>query len=197
MADSADRSTLRKVLAINLAQSVGGGLIGVVASSAALLGAALDNLADAGVYGISLYAVGRPQRYKVRAARISGWLLLALSAGLLVEVLRRFFSGADPIGPAMMIAAAVNAGLNLVCLNLLRKHRNQGVHFDASMIFTSNDTLVNLGIVVSGALVMWLESPLPDLIIGLLVVAIAFKGGREILGKARDEESATAGETRP
>lgn len=185
MADTADRTTLRKVLVINLAQSVGGGLIGFVASSTALMGAALDNLADAGVYGVSLYAVGRSQSHKVRAARISGWLLIALAAGLLIEVLRRFFGGADPIGVVMMIAASINAGLNLVCLRLLRKHRNQGVHFDASWIFTSNDTLVNLGIVLSGALVLWLQSPLPDLLVGLVVVAIAFRGGREILEQAK------------
>ena len=62
-------------------------------------------------------------------------------------------SGAEPIGIAMMIWAACNAALNLVCLKLLRSHRDEGAHFAASWIFTSNDTLVNLGIVVSGALV--------------------------------------------
>lgn len=185
-AENVDRNTLRQVLGINLVQSVGGGLIGLWASSTAVMGAALDNLADAGVYGLSLYAVGRPQSYKARAARVSGWLLITLSTTLLIEVLRRFFTGAEPIGLAMMGAAAVNAALNLVCLSLLRKHRGQGVHFDASWIFTSNDTLVNLGIVLSGALVMWTDSPLPDLVIGLVVVAIAFKGGREILGQARE-----------
>lgn len=184
-ADSADRDTLRSVLAINLAQSIIGGLVGLLASSTALMGAALDNLADAGVYGVSLYAVGKPVRYKARAARISGWLLIVLSAGLLVEVLRRFFGGADPVGLAMMLMAAINAGINLVCLSLLRRRRGRGVHFEASWIFTSNDTLVNVGIVVSGALVLWLDSPLPDLVIGLLVIAVAFRGGREILGKAR------------
>lgn len=184
-AESVDRSTLRKVLAINLAQSAGGGIIGMWASSTAVMGAALDNLADAGVYGLSWYSVGRPQSYKARAARISGWLLITLSATLLVEVLRRFFAGADPIGPAMMAAAAVNASLNLVCLSLLRKHRARGVHFEASWLFTSNDTLVNLGIILSGAHVMVLDSQIPDLVIGLVVVSIAFKGGGEILEQAR------------
>ena len=92
--ENVDRNTLGKVLAINLLQSIGGGLIGLWASSAALLGAALDNLADAGVYGLSLYAVGRSQAYKARAARVSGWLLIALSIALLVEVLRRFLGEA-------------------------------------------------------------------------------------------------------
>lgn len=188
--EAVDRRTLRTVLAINLAQSLGGGVVGVLASSAGLIGAAIDNLADAGVYGMSLFAVGRSARIKASAAKVSGVVLLILSALLAIEVLRRFFAGAEPVGPAMMIAAAINAALNLVCLRLLRKHRGQDVHFDASWIFTSNDTLVNLGIVVSGLLVMTFESPLPDLLIGLVTAAIAAKGGREILEMARDARDA-------
>lgn len=59
-------------------------------------GAALDNLGDAGVYGVSLYAEGRSARHKARAARISGWLLIGFSLMLAVEVLRRFFLGLSP-----------------------------------------------------------------------------------------------------
>lgn len=186
MAAQANRSALRKVLAINLFQSVAGGGIGAWAQSTALVGAALDNLGDAGVYGVSLYAEGRSAAHKARAARISGWLLIGFSLMLAIEVLRRFFSGAEPIGIAMMIWAACNAALNLVCLKLLRSHRDEGAHFAASWIFTSNDTLVNLGIVVSGALVLWSKSPVPDLVIGLVVAAIAFRGGREILEIAEE-----------
>lgn len=39
----------------------------------------------------------------------------------------------------------------------------------------------NAGIAISGIAVMWLNTRLPDLIIGLIVVVIAFAGGREIL----------------
>ena len=45
-----------------------------------------------------------------------------------------------------------------------------------------NDMLADLGIVVSGIAVMLLQSPLPDLLIGLLVRGIVLKGGWEILG---------------
>lgn len=60
------------------------------------------------------------------------------------------------------------------------------VQFDASWIFTSNDTLVNLGIVASGLLVMLLESPVPDLLIGLVTAAVAARGGKQILDMARE-----------
>jgi Co/Zn/Cd efflux system component len=186
---AADRRILMLVLLINLAQSVAGVGTGLWASSTALIGAALDNLADASVYGVSLYAVGRSAAIKVRAARLSGWLLIGLAVMLLVEVLRRFFGGEPPVGPAMMAMAVVNAALNLVCLRLLKRHRGEDVNFKASAIFTGNDSIVNLGIVLSGALVMWWGSNLPDLVLGVVVSAIAANGGREILAEAAEAEA--------
>jgi len=180
-----DRRVLILVLMINLAQSLGGFVVGVWASSTAIIGAGLDNLADALVYGVSLYAVGRSATIKMRAAQLSGWLLITLSILLCTEVLRRFFGGEPPLGPAMMAAAAVNALLNVFCLRLLKRHRGEDVNFKASAIFTNNDSLVNGAIVLSGALVMWWQTNLPDLVLGILVAAIAAKGGLDILAEAK------------
>jgi Co/Zn/Cd efflux system component len=185
---AADRRILMLVLLINLGQSLAGAGVGAWASSTAVIGAALDNLADASVYGVSLYAVGRSPAIKVWAARISGWLLIGLAVLLLVEVLRRFLGGEPPVGPAMMAMAALNAALNIVCLRLLKRHRGEDVNFKASAIFTSNDSIVNLAIVLSGALVMWWGSNLPDLILGVVVAVIAANGGREILAEATEAE---------
>ena len=179
-----DRGILRAVLAINLAQSALGFGVGTWASSTALIGAALDNLADASVYAVGIYAVGRSVRAKVAAARLSGWLLIGLSVMLLVEVIRRFLGAEEPVGPAMMVMAGVNAGINVFCLRLLRRHRGQDVNFKASSIFTTNDSIVNLAILMAGILVMWFGSNLPDLILGVIVAGIAANGGREILEEA-------------
>lgn len=184
--NAAERRTLIWVLAINFLQVFMAGVVGVIADSTGLLGAALDNLGDAGVYAVSLYAVGRTIVAKVRVARLSGSLLIALGLALFVEVLRRFFVGAEPIGLAMIVTALANAALNVVCLKLLRSHRDRGVHLKASWIFTTNDMLANAGILASGAAVMFFASPLPDLIIGLLVGGIVLRGGWNILKEARD-----------
>ena len=183
-----DRKILMAVLMINLAQCAAGAGIGIWASSTALIGAALDNLADASVYAVSLYAVGRAVAVKIRAAKLSGFLLIGLAVMLLVEVVRRFRGGEEPVGTAMMAMAAVNAALNLVCLKLLNKHRGNDVNFKASAIFTNNDSIVNASIVLSGALVMWLGSNIPDLILGIGVALIAASGGREILQGAAKAE---------
>jgi Co/Zn/Cd efflux system component len=46
----------------------------------------------------------------------------------------------------------------------------------ASVIFTSNDVIANLGVVVAGILVYVFDSPLPDLIIGCIVFYLVTKG---------------------
>nr|WP_067513107.1 cation transporter [uncultured Acidovorax sp.] len=182
--NAVDRKILRTVLLINLGQCAAGIGIGLWAASTALMGAGLDNLADASVYAVSLYAVGRAAMVKVSAARLSGFLLIGLAALLLLEVLRRFAGGEEPVGPAMMAMAALNAALNLVCLRLLRRHRGEDVNFKASAIFTSNDSIVNGAVVLSGVLVMGFGSNIPDLMLGVIVAGIAANGGREILREA-------------
>jgi Co/Zn/Cd efflux system component len=195
--ERSDRHILRKVLLINAGQCVVGAAVGIWAASTALIGTALDNLADASVYAVSLYAVGRAARIKIGAARLSGWLLIGLAVLLAIEVLRRFFGDEEPLGPAMMAMAGVNAGLNLVCLRLLKRHRGEDVNFKASSIFTSNDSVINLAIVLSGALVMWLGSNVPDLILGLVVSGVAAHGGREILEQAREAAEPEASSENP
>ena len=165
--DAKDRKILLTVLLINLTQSAAGIALGIWAGSTALMGAGLDNLADASVYAVSLYAVGRAATVKVGAARLSGFLLIGL--------------------------AALNAALNLVCLRLLRRHRGEDVNFKASAIFTSNDSIVNGAIVLSGVLVMGFGSNIPDLVLGVIVAAIAANGGREILREASETARRKAG----
>ncbi len=184
--DASERRTLVWVLLINLSQVLLAGVAGLLAQSTGLLGAALDNLGDSAVYLVSLYAVGRSAVAKSRVARLSGVLLIALAVGLLVEVVRRFVNGSEPIGWVMIATAIVNAATNLLCLRLLRSRREEGVHLKASWIFTTNDMIANLGIVLSGVAVMVFKSQLPDLLIGLVVVGIVVKGGWEILSQARE-----------
>ena len=189
--NEADRKILQSVLLINLSQSAAGIGLGIWAASTALIGAGLDNLGDASVYALSLYAVGRAAMVKVRAAQLSGFLLIGLAALLLLEALRRFTGGEEPVGAALMAMAALNAALNLVCLRFLRRHRGEDVNFKASAIFTSHDSIVNGAIVLSGALVMTFGSNIPDLLLGIVVATIAANGGREILRAASETRKAS------
>ena len=49
------------------------------------------------------------------------------------------------------------------------------------MIFTSNDVIINSGVIIAGLLVYWLNSNKPDLIIGTIVFIIVIQGALRIL----------------
>ena len=51
----------------------------------------------------------------------------------------------------------------------------------ATMIFTSNDIVINLGVILAGVVVRWLDSGLPDLFIGAIVFGIVSRGAFRIL----------------
>ena len=58
----------------------------------------------------------------------------------------------------------------------------------AAETFSFNDFASNGGILVAGGLVMVLNQAWPDLVVGLIVAAIAVKGGIDILRDAAAED---------
>ena len=176
-----ERRTLFALLGINATMFAAEQIAGWIASSAGLLADSLDMLADASVYGIALYAVGRSKGLKRRAAHISGWLQLALALGAFAEVLRRFVFGSEPEPVYMVVVALVALGANVACLALIARHRQGGIHMRASWIFSTNDVIANIGVIVAGALVAWTGSRLPDLAIGAVIAVVVASGAVRIL----------------
>jgi len=179
------RSTLWIVLALNLALAAGLAVAGVSADSSALTANALDNASDAVVYGISLFAIGRAPIWKRVTARWSAGLLLVFGLGVAADALRRFLTGSDPIGLTMMAMAAIAAVVNLLCLFLLRRLKSDDVNMEAAETFSLNDFASNGGVLIAGALVLWLDQRWPDLLVGAAVAAIAIKGSVDIWRSAR------------
>lgn len=183
--NAAERRTLRVLLGINALMFVVELGAGWYAQSTGLMADALDMFADALVYGLSLWAVGRAAVHKARTARISGWLQVALGLGVLVEVARRFVWGSEPEGDWMLGIGLLAFAANVTCLALLARHREGEVHMRASWIFSANDVLANMGVMVAGVLVDVTETRWPDLLIGLLIAALVVRGGVTILREAR------------
>ncbi|MFC5372788.1 cation transporter [Brevundimonas faecalis] len=178
------RRTLLIVLVLNALLFVVLGLGGLFAESSALLANAADNGSDAIVYLISFLAVGRAMAWKRGAARLSGIMLLIFAAGVLLDVGRRWIVGTEPVGWTMMGLAVVAAVVNLACLILIRRQGSDDVNMRAAETFSFNDFASNGGILVAGVLVMTLNQAWPDLAVGVIVAAIAVKGGIDILRDA-------------
>ena len=179
---SADEArTLKIVLAINAAMFVGEAIGALAADSSALLADSLDMFADAAVYGLALFGVHRARTTQVKAARVSGVMQLLLAAGALAEVVRRLAVGSDPEAPLMIVVALVALAANAASMWLLARHRRGGAHMKASWIFTTNDVIANLGVIVAAVLVRVLNSPLPDLVIATIIALVVLNGAIRIL----------------
>jgi len=166
---------------------------GVLAHSTALLADSLDMLADAAIYGIALYAVGKPHSAKRRAAFTSGIFQGILGLMVVGEVIRHFLYGSEPVSLVMIVGGAAALAANISCLWLLRKQRRGEVHIRASWIFTRTDALANLGTILGGTLVFATRSALPDSISGAAISLVVLYGSFEIIRDAVSERPSGIG----
>jgi Co/Zn/Cd efflux system component len=177
------KKLLWAVLGINFTFFVIEMTTGLLSKSMGLVADSLDMLADSFVYGFSLFAVGGTLLLKKRIAKLAGYFQITLALFGFAEVLRRFF-GAEklPDFSTMIIVSVFALVANGICLYLLQKSKSkEEAHMQASMIFTSNDVIINLGVIAAGVLVNWLHSNKPDLIIGTIVFVLVIQGAIRIL----------------
>ena len=74
-------------------------------------------------------------------------------------MIRRFVSFEDTPDYRLMIIVSILALVaNAVCLYLLQKSKSNEAHMKASMIFTSNDVIINAGVILAGVLVLLTQS---------------------------------------
>ncbi|MEL7219927.1 MAG: cation transporter [Bacteroidota bacterium] len=181
------RKLLWTVLAINFAFFIIEMTTGLISDSMGLVADSLDMLADSFVYGISLLAVGGTVMLKKRVAKLAGYFQIILAIIGFVEVIRRVLGLEQLPDFSLMISVSILALLaNACCLYLLQKSKSKTeAHMKASMIFTSNDVVINLGVIIAGVLVHVLESNKPDLIIGVIVFLLVIQGAIRILKLSR------------
>jgi len=177
------RKLLWTVLGINAVFFVLEMATGLFSRSMGLVADSLDMLADSFVYGISLFAVGGTLIKKKRIAKFAGYFQITLACIGFVEVLRRFFGNEKlPDFRTMIIVSLLALIANGICLYLMQKSKSKNeAHMKASMIFTSNDVIINIGVITAGILVNWLNSGKPDLIIGTIVFVLVIQGAFRIL----------------
>jgi len=180
------RNLLWSVLIINAAFFIIEMTTGWISGSMGLVADSLDMLADTFVYGLSLLAVGESIKKKKNIAKISGYFQMILAVLGFSEVLRRF-AGMDvpPDFQTMIIVSVFALIANGICLFLLQKSKSEEAHIKASMIFTSNDVIINSGVILAGILVNILHSNKPDLIIGSVVFVVVIRGAIRILKLSR------------
>ena len=187
---SSDASQQRQVLWIVLIINFGFFLIeittGFISKSMGLVADSLDMLADAFVYGMSLIAVGAALAKKKQVALFSGIVQILLAVAGFSETIRRFL-GLEivPDFRTMIVISLLALIANSICLWLLQRTKSDDAHIKASVIFSANDVIINLGVILSALFVWYFESGIPDLAIGTVVFLIVIRGAVRILQLAK------------
>lgn len=180
--DSKQKKVLWIVLAINFVFFIIEMSIGILSNSMGLVADSLDMLADSFVYALSLFAVGAAVTRKKTVAKISGYFQILLAVIGFVEVVRRFIGIEQMPDFKAMIGISILALIaNTISLVLLQRTQSKDAHMQASIIFSSNDIIINAGVILAGLLVWVLGSGMPDLIIGTIVFFIVIRGAMRIL----------------
>lgn len=180
--DSLQRKLLLRVLTVNALFFVFELSVGIIGRSMGLIADSLDMLADALVYGMSLLAVGTLVTTKKKVALASGIIQLVLAGMGIIEVIRRWLTPTlQPDSMLMIVMSALALAANAYCLWLLSRHQSKEAHIRASVIFSANDVVINMGVMLTGAAVWQTQSRIPDLLIGTIVFIIVVHGAVRIL----------------
>ncbi|ODS50577.1 MAG: Cobalt-zinc-cadmium resistance protein CzcD [Halanaerobium sp. 4-GBenrich] len=180
------KKLLKTVLLVNFGFFLFEMTAGLIANSMGLVADSLDMFSDSIVYLVSLFAVGGSILLKKKVAKLAGYFQIFIASFGFIEVLRRFFGfGEMPDFSTMIIVSILAFIANLYCLYLFQKSDSKEAHMKASWIFTSNDLIVNSGVIISGLLVYFFDSNKPDLIIGGIVFIVVINGARKILNLAK------------
>ncbi len=178
------RRMLWVVLCLNAGMFFAEFITGWLAGSTALMADSLDMFADAAVYGVSLYAVGRSLQLKAKAAVLNGSLQLMLGLLILIEVARRSVLGSTPEPMAMTVMGMLALLVNTICFVLLSRFRGADINLRATWICSRNDMLGNVSVLIAAGLVGWTGSPWPDRLLGLVMAVIILRSAVKILREA-------------
>jgi cation diffusion facilitator family transporter len=175
------RRVLIVVLVINAVMFLAEFGAGLVAGSAALMADATDMLGDSLVYGVSLYAIAKSDRWKAGVAAFKGAFILLLGLGILVNVAIKIQSGVPPSSMLMLTFGGLALVANLVCLRMLWRFRRQDVNMASTWECSRNDVISNVGVLAAAGLVAATSSPWPDIVIGLAMAAVVLRSAARVL----------------
>ncbi|GMU82422.1 MAG: cobalt transporter [Planctomycetota bacterium] len=181
------RKALMVVIALNLgmgAVEVAGGIVG---TSQALKADALDFLGDGFITLLGLVALGRSPRWRSKAAFLQGAFLAALAVGVIGAAVFRALVQRMPSAEVMGGLGVAALVTNVTAALLLVRYRHGDASVRAVWLFSRNDALGNVAVIVAAALVTWTGTVWPDLVAALGIAGLFLSSAVEILKNARAE----------
>lgn len=169
------------VLVVNAVLFVVEFTVGWVARSTALLGDSLDMFGDAVVYAFSLWVLHRGIRWRLRASLAKGLVQLAFGLLVLGQAIWKMLGDLDVDAGAMGLMGLVALAGNTWCFVLLWRHRSDDLNMRSTWLCSRNDLIANTAVIGAAALVAWLDSGWPDIVVGLGIAALFLRTAAHVI----------------
>lgn len=187
------RRALWTVLLLNLGFGVVEISGGYLAGSQALKADALDFLGDGTITLLGVLAISWGAAWRARAALLQGGFLATLGVGVLAATIYRVIVLQLPEAELMGAFGIGALIVNVTCAAILLKHRTGDANVRAVWLFSRNDAIGNVAVLVAAAFVWLTASPWPDLIVAAGIAGLFLQSAWKIIKGAR-HELAEAGE---
>ena len=185
--DPRHRRILWTVLAINLAGFVIEISAGLAAGSASLQADALDFLADAGNYAVSLLVLGMALRWRALAALAKGASMGVFGLWVVASTIWYAWRGEVPAADVMGGIGIMALLLNVGCLLLLTGFRSGDANMRSVWVCSRNDVIGNLAVMAAALGVFGTGTGWPDIIVAAIMAALALWGAGQVIGQAVQE----------
>ena len=181
------RRALWLVVLLNLGYGVVEGGGGFFASSQALKADAIDFFGDGLITLLGLVAARRSGIWRARSALLQGIFLALLGLGVLGTTLYRLFVLNDPRPELMGLLGGIGLLVNVTAAALLVPHRAGDASVRAVWLFSRNDAIGNVAVVVGALLVRWTATPWPDLVVATVIAGLFLQSSWSIIQAASKE----------
>jgi len=181
------RIVLWVALAVNLAMftvEIGASLI---AGSSALQADALDFLADAANYVISLSVAGLAIVWRARAALIKGATMGVFGVSVLGGALWHVVHGAVPHAELMGVIGTTALMANGGVAAMLYRFRSGEANMRSVWICSRNDVIGNLAVLLAAAGIFGTGTGWPDFAVALIMACLGMSGAWKIIRQGAAE----------
>jgi Co/Zn/Cd efflux system component len=157
---------------------------GIISDSQALKADALDFLGDGLITFIGIVALGWRPQVRARVALLQGVFLGVLGLGVLATTVYRVFVAQQPEAEVMGVLGAIGLLVNVTAAMVLIPHRSGDVNARAIWLFSRNDALGNVAVVIAAGLVAWTGSQWPDVLVAAVIATLFLQSAQAIVRKA-------------
>lgn len=189
--DPAYRHALRIVVILNLGFGLCELVGGFIADSQALKADSLDFLGDGSISLLGLIALAWSARARAQVALTQGLFLGALGFGVIAFAIWRALNATVPEAELMGGIGVVALAVNVTAALVLARFREGDANVQAIWLFSRNDAVANIAVIVAAGLVAWTGSAWPDLVVAGVIALLFLHSAYEIVRNARSELSPT------